>query len=123
MPIASAPEAQAACSTIRSGNVLVVSRQVFERCPSSAELPTAIPTPSTTSPTQSQPAHVERQRLDRSDCQQSQSSPSTSNEKRIDSCVRVSVAAAHASTARPARLHVGSTYTRAMSHNATVASG
>ena len=103
----------------RAGGVAPGLRQV----PEQRRDPDRDSDPSAANPTQSQPAHVERQRRDRSDCQQSQSRPSTSNEKRIDSCVRVSVAAAHASTARPARLHVGSTYTRAMSHSATSRAG
>ncbi len=77
IPIARAPDAQAACSRIRSGYAPVVSRQLCERCPRNADAPTAAPTPSVTSPTQSQPEKDERQLRDRSDCQQSQRRPST----------------------------------------------
>src|SRR5688500_18697003 len=61
IPIARAPAAQDACSTMRSRKYPVVSRQLCDRCPTKAEKPTAAPTAIVTAPTQSQPDHVERQ--------------------------------------------------------------
>ena len=123
IPIASAPSAQDACSRIRSRKKPVVSRQLLERCPTSAEKPTAAPTASVTSPTQSQRDQVVRHSRIRSDCQPSHASESRRTANRIESCVRVSIAAAHASAARPSRLQLGSTSTRAISQSARVASG
>src|SRR6266516_6609310 len=123
IPIASAPVAQTALSKIRSLYCFVVIAQLWDRCPKSAENPTATPTSSTAPPIQSHVPKPDHQRRPASDPHASQSSASTSTTKRIASCVRVSAAAAHATNATAARPHVGLTSRRAMSQSEKVASG
>ncbi len=123
MPIASAPIAQAVCSTMRSLYVLVVITQLSERCPSSAEKPTATPTHRTIAPAQSQRLHCERQRFPGSDCQASHSSPSARATRRIASCWRTSSARTLTPIAAAARPQDGRSSVRAIIQSPSVATG
>ena len=60
IPIASAPIAQVACSTMRSLQISIVFRHAVDACPIAAASASAIPTASVTAPTQSHPLQEDR---------------------------------------------------------------
>src|SRR5918996_2207116 len=123
IPIASAPRAQDACSGMRSRKKPVVSRQLCERWPRKAENVTAMPTARTAAPAQSQVDHVERHRRACPDCQTYQSPPSAKTANRIESCVRVNIAAAQTTSAVATRIQLGEANARAMSQRDSVETG
>src|SRR5919106_2697459 len=109
IPIASAPVAQVACSQIRSLNATVVFRQLTEKALTVAANTNAVPTASVIAPTQSQRDHSDRQRRPASESHASHTRPPPSTTKRMESCVRVSVATPDAAAASATPFQVGLT--------------